>query len=245
MIGNPIGALLTRDARNVARDPLLLFLLTYGALIAVVARFAGPYIPVDLIGLYLAPAVIIVAAQLGGAILGFSLVEEREQQTWLLFRVVPSGATTFAVYVIAATALIALTTSALCAIVYGRPVVNPGVFAGSLFAAAMGAPLFLLFLGAFASNKIEAMAMYKTGGSVTAVPILIFLMPSAWHWTLWWSPWYWVYLGLLRGYATVDELQAAGIALPLDPSWPYWLIPITMCTGASLLLARRYRTLVQ
>ncbi len=246
MIGQPTRALLVRDIRAVVRDPFLLFLIAYGALLALIARLAGPYIPITDIELYLAPAVVILAALLGGAVLGFSLVEEREQQTWLLFRVLPAGGTTFALYLITTTLLVALVCAALAAAVYGRPVANAGIFAVSLLAAAAGAPVYLLFLGSFASNKIEAMAMamYKIGGSASAIPFLIFLIPANAQWALWWNPWYWTYLGLLQGYASPVDLRAAGIPILVDAAWPYSVVPILLCAAASAVFARRYRRLV-
>lgn len=245
MRATPISALVTRDARSILRDPLLFFLLVYASLIALVTRLAVPYIPVEGIGLLLAPAVVIIATLLSGVVLGLSLVEERETQTWLLFRVLPAGGRTFVTYLITAAVTVAFVSAAICALVYGRPVVHPGVFFGALAAAAMGSPVFLLFLGAYASNKIEALAMQKIAGSITTVPILIFLLPAGWQWALWWNPWYWIYLGLLRGWATAADLRAAGIPVPVDADVAYSAIPIAMCLACCTLLARRYERLVQ
>lgn len=245
MSGSPINALVTRDVRTIVRDPFLFFFLFYGALIALIARGVWPFIPIENIQLFLAPATVIVSSMLAGIVLGLALVDEREQQTWLLFRVLPSGTTTFSTYLITSTLLVSFIGGALSAFVYGVPVVDLRAFVGGVFAAASGAPVFLLLLGAFASNKVEALALQKIAGSVTMPPILIFFVPEAWQWALWWNPWYWIYLGLLRGFASPTTLQAAHVPLPLDAAWPYWVIPVTLCAAVCALLARRYRTLVQ
>lgn len=245
MSGSPISALVTRDVRTIVRDPFLFFFLFYGSLLALIARGVGPYIPIVNIQLFLAPAAVIVSSMLAGIVLGLALVDEREQQTWLLFRVLPSGTTTFSTYLIASTLLVSLVGGGLSALVYGLPVVDVAAFSGGVLAAASGAPVFLLLLGAFASNKVEALALQKIAGSITMPPILIFLIPDAWQWVLWWNPWYWIYLGLLRGYASPAALEAADVPLPLDTGWPYWFVPVAMCSVLCALLARRYRTLVQ
>ena len=119
MSRGPITALVPRDARSLVRDPLLFFLLAYASVLALVARFGAPYIPIGGIELYLAPAVVIIATMLGGVVLGMSLVEERETETWLLFRVLPAGGVTFSTYLVTATALIALVSAALSAALGG------------------------------------------------------------------------------------------------------------------------------
>ncbi|MDG2308588.1 MAG: hypothetical protein P8R42_28750 [Candidatus Binatia bacterium] len=130
-------------------------------------------------------------------------------------------------------------------VVYGRPLVHPGAFFGALAAASMGSPVFVLFFGAYASNKIEALAMQKVAGSITTAPILIFLLPTGSQWALWWNPWYWIYLGLLRGWASAAKLRAAGVPVPVDAELAYSAIPIAMCLGCGAPLARRYERLVQ
>lgn len=245
MRSSPLTALVTRDVRTIVRDPFLFFFLFYGALLALVARGIGPYIPVVHIELYLAPAVVILSSMLAGVVLGLALVDEREQQTWLLFRVLPAGTTIFSMYLITSTVLVSLVGGALSALVYGRAIHDPAAFIGGWIAAACGAPFFLLLLGAYASNKVEALALQKIAGSITMPPVLIFFLPEGWQWVLWWNPWYWIYLGLLRGYASVETLATFGVPLPGVPGWAYGVIPITLCAAVCARLTRRYRRLVQ
>lgn len=245
MTGGPITALVTRDFRTIVRDPFLFFFLFYGAIIALVARFVGPYIPVVGIQLYLAPAVVMLSSMLAGIVLGLALVDEREQQTWLVFRVLPSGTMTFSTYLIASTVLVSTVGGLLAAAMYGHAVVDPAAFVGGVLAAASGAPVFVLLLGAFASNKVEALALQKIAGSITMPPILIFFLPAAWQWVLWWSPWYWIYVGLLYGFASPEALVRAGIQLPPVGPLACAVIPILLCSVVCALLARRYRRLVQ
>jgi hypothetical protein len=117
------------------------------------------------------------------------------------------------------------------------------VFAAALVACALSAPLMMLLLGATASNKIEGLAISKFSGTVTALPILAFVVPAPWHVLLWWDPWYWIYLALLRGHADDAALAAAPLVLPPVPDLALAAIPAALCIAACAGLARRFRRL--
>jgi fluoroquinolone transport system permease protein len=238
-----VGALLAKDGRAVVRDGFLLFLCVYGLLLAALLRILVPWIPLEYASVYLAPAAPLTASLLAGSVLGFSLVEERETRTWLLLRAAPLSLRTLALYLGGATSALALVGSALAALIYGAPVERPGLFAACLLAASLGSPLFMLFVGATAANKVEALAMYKIGGAVPATVLLLVAVPPAW---LLWNPWTWIYLGLLRAQ-TSDAMLAT---LPMQP--PTWLpdalfalVPAAMMLPAALLLLRRYLRVAQ
>ena len=103
----------------------------------------------------------------------------------------------------------------------------------------------MLFLGAFASNKIEGLAIGKIGSSASATPLLFFLLPPAWFVLLAWSPWSWLYLGLLKAHATDAQLTELAFRVPPVPDWSTWLVPVILCAALSGLFARRYLRLAQ
>jgi fluoroquinolone transport system permease protein len=239
-----VAALLSKDVRGIARDPFLFFLLLYGAVLALAMRLAEPWLPGDA-PLYLAPAAPFIGSLLAGTVLGFALIEERESGTLQLMRVVPKGARVQAIYLIGATLLLSLVSALLCTALYGRPIVRPELYAPLILVVALGGPTLMLFYGALASNKIEGLAMGKMTNVVIAVPILLFLVPASWHWTLYWSPWTWLYLGLLRAHATDAELAALGMRFPSVPEGVYWLIPLVVCSAVCAAFGRRLRRVVQ
>jgi fluoroquinolone transport system permease protein len=182
---------------------------------------------------------------LAGTVLGFALIEERETRTWLLLRVVPLTRRTLAVYFVGGSTLLGLVVGLACAAIYGAPVARPALYVPLLVANALAAPLLMLFLGAFASNKIEGLAVGKIGSSASATPLLFFLLPPAWLWLVAWSPWSWLYVGLVKAHATDGQLAALGIHWPPVPDWSTWAIPTLIALALSLLFARRYLRLAQ
>lgn len=240
-----VATLLAKDARAIARDRFLLFMLFYGLLISLVLRLLAPRFDVAHLELYLAPAAPMLGSMLAGTVLGFALIEERETRTWLLLRVVPLTARTLATYFVGGSALLGLVIGVACAAVYGAPVVRPALYVPLLVANSLTAPLVMLFLGAFASNKIEGLAMGKIGGSASATPLLFFLLPPAWLGLLAWSPWSWLYVGLLKAHATDEQASALALHWPPVPDWSTWAVPMLLAMGLSLLFARRYLRIAQ
>lgn len=236
-----LAALLGKDARGVARDGFLLFMLGYGILIAGLLRILAPRVPLDDFGLLVAPAAPLIAALLAGDVLGFSLIEEREARTWLLLRVLPLPERSLQGYLIGAATALGLASAGLATAVYGQPIVRPWLFGWALLACAQSTPLMMLFLGAFASNKIEGLALGKLSGIVTAAPILAFVVPAPWHRLLWWDPWYWLYLALLRSQASDDALAAAPVLMPSLSDAALVAIPIALSLVACAWLVRRFR----
>ena len=58
-------------------------------------------------------------------------------------------------------------------------------------AAAPVAPLYALFLGAFASNKVEGFALMKAAGVLAVPPLAAFFVRSAWQTAFGVVPLYW------------------------------------------------------
>ena len=220
--------LLRKDMRGIYRDGFLRFMIAYVPIFAIALRLAVPWVPIENLGLYVAPWCVGFGASLVAAVYGFTMIEEREQRTDLLLRVVPLTSRGYFGYLVATTSIFSFLAGLLAAALYGLPVAD---LPGFLLMTAIGslqAPLGMLFLGVAAHNKIEGLALAKILSSVSFVPALIFVMPAPWQALLAWSPHYWIYLGLLRCYAGEPQLAA----LPLHwPAPPLWLPPVAARLG--------------
>ncbi len=236
-----LAALLAKDARGILRDRLLIFLVGYGLLLAAVLRVVIPWIPVENLPLLVAPAAPFIGTLLVGTVLGFALVDEREAGTWLLLRVLPLSEASLGAYLLGVTTATALVSGAACAAIYGQPVERPALYAAALLTTALGAPAMAFFLGSLASNKIEAMALGKLSNIPVSAPLLAFVLPAPWHLALAWSPFYWLYLALLRSSAPEHVLATVPLTWPAVPDAALVAIPALLLLAASALLARRFR----
>ncbi|MAE93473.1 MAG: hypothetical protein CL910_02305, partial [Deltaproteobacteria bacterium] len=236
-----LAALLAKDLRGIVRDRLLLFLLGYGVVIAAVLRLVLPLVPVENLGIYVAPAAPLIGILLVGSVLGLGLVDERESGTWLLLRVLPVSDASLGAYLCSVAAGVGLVAGVACALVYGQPVERPLLYGAALLSASLGAPALAFFIGSLASNKIEAMAIGKLANIPMAAPILAFVLPAPWHLFLWWSPSYWIYLALLRGAAPEAALRDASLVIPELPDAAFVAIPVLLLVGSGVPLVRRFR----
>ncbi|MBE0448806.1 MAG: hypothetical protein IBX64_12075 [Actinobacteria bacterium] len=237
--------LLQRDVFRLHRDNLLLFLIAYPIAIAILARLVAPMVPIEHFVIYIAPPMIMFAPLSFGMVFGFNLIEEKEEQTWLLIRVVPLRVAAYFVYLVAVTALPAFALSLVTALLYGQPVANPGQFILMVFATALTAPLWALMLGVIAHNKVEGLALTKTISFITLAPGLAFILSPTWQVTVGWNPWYWSYLGLIKAFTSEAVLGELAIIMPGYPSFIFWLAPVILSLAAVVGLSRAWRQRVE
>jgi fluoroquinolone transport system permease protein len=220
----------------------MLAMLGYPLLLALGLRFFVPLVPVDDIALYLAPTPVLFSAMLLGMVLGFALIEERENRTWLLLRVLPIAQQTLFLYVLALSVGLSLPISLVAATAYGVSIASPTEFVAMAAAAGLLAPLSMLAMGAFAANKIEGLALSKILSAAAWFPALAFVLSPAWQTTIVWNPYYWIYLGLLRAYAGPTRIESLS-----SLQWPGYgpttlaVVPALSCIVLSFWLAGIYR----
>jgi fluoroquinolone transport system permease protein len=240
-----VGTLLRKDARGIYRDGFLLYLCAYAPLIAIAARIAVPWIPVEDLSLYLAPWLVTVGGSLAAIVFGFGLIEERERQTLLLLRVVPLSRRAHFAYLATTTGLLSCALGLAVAVIFGQPVADLPGFLLMLAVGSLLAPLGMLTLGVAAANKIEGMAVAKVVSCMSLLPALVFAVPAPWQVLLAWSPHYWAYLGLLRAYAGEARIASLALHWPGHPGWVEPIAATVLCLGAVALLARIHRARVR
>ena len=202
--------LLRGDLLNLGRDPLLLVAAIAPLLIAAVLRFFVPLLS-GLLETYLSFALaphypfivsffILLPGLLFGMIVGFFIVDERDEDILVYFSVTPLSKGGYLGY-----RLLMPTTACFFAaflLVYATGLIRFSPFAllpVALIAAAE-APLITLFLGAFAANKVEALALSKAVGIFLVAPFAGYLVPAPWHLFAGLFPPYWVSKAFLSGF---------------------------------------------
>ena len=216
------------DAHSIGRDSLLRWMLFAPFLMALAIRFVLPalldvaaqWLEIDL-GVYFAPLmgymVLLIVPYFWGAIIGFLLLDQRDEQTLTALLVTPLSLRAYLGYRLLAPAIIAALTTLLVMPItglfdlpwWGRPVLA--------LTFAPFAPLAALALAALAQNKVQGLAMMKAAGIVLLPPLLAYFLPPLWQIPAALAPTWWM-------AQTLWQMETAG---------PWWVF----CAGGLLYQA--------
>jgi fluoroquinolone transport system permease protein len=217
------------DAHSVRRDALLRWLVFLPLILVIFFRFVlplaaqllwerlvfdlRPYYPLAGSFLYL------IMPMLVGMVLGFLLLDQRDDHTLMALQVTPLSLNGYLAYRISLPLLIALVMTLITVPLAGLGPVNPLAHLAAALCAAPLAPMFALFTATFAQNKVQGFAVMKAASVVNIPPFIAYFIHSGWQWlfglvpTYWpvkvyWllqagNPQGWLALGLGLGYETV------------------------------------------
>lgn len=230
------------DAANVRRDPLLRWMLVLPLLFAVLFRWVAallePWLAtrfgIDL-ALYsplLGSALVLLTPMLFGCIVGFLLLDQKDDHTLTALRVTPLTPSGYLAYRIAIPVALSVIMTPLVLELGGFTSAGLGARLLAGIAAAPLAPAFALFLAAFARNKVQGFALMKAAGVVNWPPILAWFVTSSWQLAYGLCPTYWpakVYW----------ELEAGGPAV-----WIYLSVDLVFLSLLIMWLARRFERAV-
>ncbi len=225
------------DLRSVWRDPLLRWFALLMPGMALGCRYLAPpvfeilssWLETDLTPLVtplMSFVLLMMAPAITGIVIGFLLLDQRDDGTLAALQVSPLGLAGYLAYRLALPMLIAFATTLVMFPIAGIS----GIRWGPLVLAALtGAPasvLVALFLAAFAANKVQGFALMKASGIVQWPPLFAFFVPMPWQLFFGLSPVYWparLYWSALEG----DSLY--WIWLPLGLAWQALLASWLLC----------------
>jgi fluoroquinolone transport system permease protein len=211
--------------------------------LAVAARWLFPpaierlssLLPFDLQTLYpqlMGYVLLLLAPVICGAVVGFMLLDQRDDNTLTALRVTPLPIASYLTYrlampmsISAIMALIALPLSGLAAL-------DPLELLMVVLAAAPLAPLTALFLAAYAANKVQGFALQKAMAVFFIAPFIGALLPMPWR----------LLMGLIPTYWPAALLWAIQSEMPGG-----WLLLISGLAYQALLVAlllRRYTRVI-
>lgn len=225
------------DVASIRRDSMLrwmfampvLFALMFRGLAALASDWLAGF-GVDLAEYYplIAALLVLLAPMLYGVVVGFLLLDQKDDQTLTALRVTPLTARGYLAYRIAIpVALSVLMTPVVLALSgFSGLGLGQGLLAG--FAAAPLAPAFALFMAAFASNKVQGFALMKAAGVINWPPLLAWFVESDWQLAFGIVPTYWP--------AKFTWALEAG-----DPAaWVYFFVAVTILALVTLLFQKRF-----
>lgn len=197
-----IATLLETDLRKLARDPVLLVAALLPAILALVLRLSLPAIELALANLSvpfeLSPhlptivaGALTVSVMMAGWIVGFFLLEDREQNMLTVLGVTPLTRRGFLLWRLTLPIVISTIGSMVVLGCDGVSMLDPARAVVAALLLSLAAPGFALALVAFADNEVEGLAISKFGGLVFMLPLLSLYLDGAWQWLFVLLPTYW------------------------------------------------------
>ncbi|WP_078553881.1 hypothetical protein [Bacillus alkalicellulosilyticus] len=187
----PIIQLALSDIKNVRRDPMLLMVVFGMAMIAIVFKIVPPILSewlllqfqFDLTSYFdlLTVFILQLVPLLIGTLAGFMLLDERDENLISYYAVTPlqkSG------YLVVRLVLPYVCTVLMCVFMfYFTNLINLRAVVVIPLTLLVGllTPLITLFLGTFAANKVEGLALSKGAGIVILAPLAVYFLPWQWQ----------------------------------------------------------------
>lgn len=225
------------DAANVRRDSLLRWMLVlppaFGLLFRGAASLATE--PLAAAGLtvtdyhpLLASFLVLTTPMIYGVVVGFLLLDQRDDGTLTALRVTPLSTGDYVGYRVALPMCITILMTPLVLALSGFSGVGTGRQFLAGLAAAPFAPVFALFMAAFARNKVQGFALMKAAGVINWPPMIAWFVDGPWQLAFGLIPTYWpakYYWSLEQG--TPDQ-------------WLYLAASLLYLATLALLLLRRF-----
>jgi fluoroquinolone transport system permease protein len=217
------------DARSVRRDALLRWIVALPLLIALLVRFILPVIIGrlentlhfgfgDFYQAIAGYALLITAPVMSGMVIGFLLLDERDDRTLLAIRVTPLPPGGYLAWRLSLPMLLstAVTLAAFLLAGLSQPGI-PGLMVCAL-ATAPFAPLVALALAVFAQNKVQGFALVKASSVLQMAPLVAYFVRAEWQPAFWIFPTYWpakLFWTLQTGGGNAWQYLAVGLAYQL------------------------------
>jgi len=196
-----LRALGTVDARSIARDSLLRWMVVLAPAIGLFFRFGVPRIDGTLereLGFDLTPYfpllmsfLPLIAAGMAGTVAGFLLLDQRDDQTLTAILVTPLRLGGYLRYRLTGVILLSAALGAIMVPLAGLSDTTLLQLVVSAVVAAPLAPIYALFLGTFAANKVQGFALAKAIGVVFVPCVAAYFVAGPWQSAFGILPHYW------------------------------------------------------
>lgn len=238
-----LRALAPIDAKSVARDPLLRWMILYPLLVAVLVRWGIPVLNARLLVAYqfdlsqyyllIMSFVVLMTPALTGMVIGFLLLDEKDARTLAALQVTPLTLRGYLVYRITVPILLSFLVSLMAVSVAGLTPVRPLALILSSAGAAFLTPFYALFLAGFASNKVQGFALTKGLGVLILPPLAAYFVDPPLQWIFGIVPLYWPVKQIwLQGASVTNQGLCFAVGLCYH-------------TALLALLLRRFQTTMQ
>ena len=189
------------DARSVRRDSLLRWFIFLPVLLVILLRIVVPLaaqllwerLRFDLLPYYslINSFLYLILPMLVGMVLGFLLLDQRDDNTLTALQVTPLSLNGYLAYRISLPLLVAFVMTLVMVPLAGLAQLNPTAHLAAALCAAPLAPMFALFTAAFAQNKVQGFAVMKASSIISVPPLIAYFVTGWWQWLFGLAPTYW------------------------------------------------------
>lgn len=219
-----VAALGPADVRRVRRDNLLAWVIGLPVGAALLMRFGVPPLTgwlsstygFDLVPFYPVVGgyfVVVMMPIVLGFVVGFLLLDERDDDTLRALQVTPLSPVAYLAYRAGVPTLVSLLLMPALVPLAGLSPLGLGATLVVAVASAPLAPLFAFTLPAFARNKVQGFALVKLLGALMMLPVLAYVVPDPWRWLFGIVPSFW-------SLQTLWSLTDGGPLLSPSTLWP-------------------------
>jgi fluoroquinolone transport system permease protein len=196
---NMLKSLGKSDLLNTIRDPMLGWLILFPIIISLIVRFLVPELAkwvapwVDIVPYYpmVMGVVIVFVPAMYGVLIGFLLLDERDDGILTAMKVMPVSMASYIAYRVSMPMAVGFVASLISLPIAGLVTVGPVYLVAVALVASMEAPLFALVFAVFAENKVQGFAIQKMLGAVMTAPLLAYLIDPKWEMVFWAFPSFW------------------------------------------------------
>lgn len=196
-----VRALGAIDAKSVRRDPLLRWLVLGPVTLVLLVRWGTPYIAERLqgqLGFDLTPyyplivsLVLLLVPIMCGIVIGFLLLDQRDDRTITALQVTPLTLTGYLIYRTTAPVALSIVMTMIVLPFTGLVPIRLGTLVIVTLAAAPLAPLAAVFLATFSANKVQGFALMKASGVFNWPPMIAYFIDGPWQLAFGLTPTYW------------------------------------------------------
>jgi fluoroquinolone transport system permease protein len=189
------------DIKNIRRDPLLKWMVFTPLVMLAVVRWLVPWITELLqmqFGFDLRPYYPLLMSFIAmsipfiiGVVIGFLLLDQRDDHTLTALQVTPLALNGYLVYRVTSPTIMAFFSTMLVA--GGTGLVPMGLMQLAVVAlsSALMAPIVALLFAGLAQNKVQGMALSKASGSLMIPALIAYFIQPGWQYLFGIMPTYW------------------------------------------------------
>jgi fluoroquinolone transport system permease protein len=236
------------DLKLISRDSFLMLMafvpiilgLLFRWLLPWVTAIAAPHFPelvlTDYYPLVLSGLFILLVPMLAGQVIGFLLLDERDDGVLTALLVTPRPLSHYLFYRIGLMMVMSIIQTVIAVPLTGLVAISLGRLIAVAAVASLIAPIIALYLMTFAENKVEGMAQLKMVSGLNGVVFVAYFVAEPWQYLFGLMPVYWPAKAFWLIYDQPDSARF----------WLYLLLGlVTLSVTLKLLLDRFYRKTYQ